>query len=106
MVTVRTEKPAFTFTAAVPAKPPPTAMEVIFSLESAVTLATPVAFVVVSLAIHANVCLSTTSTSTPAPMPALLPIASAPAMPRIFVSSRAATVTAAVPVWIVVSRSI
>ena len=95
VVMLKTETPTLTFTAAVPPKPPPTAIEVRLSVDAALTFTFPVAWTVARLAIDASVSLVTTSMSMPAPTPAVPPIASAPAMLRIEVSSLALTAAAA-----------
>ena len=86
-----TDTPTFTFTAAVPPKPPPTAIDVSFSLEFASTAALPVSVARTRDAIQASVCLVRTSTSIPAPTPAVPPKDSAPARLRTVVASLAAT---------------
>ena len=102
VVTEKTGTPTFTFTAAVPAKPPPTAIEVSDSLDVASTVALPLTDALTVPASHASVSLLTTSTSTPAPTPAVPPMASAPAMLRIDVVSVAETARPALgasPIW-------
>ena len=84
-----------TFTAASPAKPAPTAIEVAVSLDVAPTATLPVVETFARLAMEASVSLVTTSTSIPAPTPAVPPMATAPAMLRIVVVSLAVTDAAA-----------
>ena len=91
VVTEKTGTPTLTFTAAVPAKPPPTAIDVSDSLDVASTVASPLSVALTVPASHASVSLLTTSTSTPAPTPAVPPMAIAPAMLRIDVVSVAET---------------
>src|SRR5215217_1020000 len=91
VVTSKTETPTLTFTAAVPPKPPPTAIDVTFSVETASTVTSPVEVTVTPWSIHAFVVFSTTSTSTPAPTPAVPPIVSVPAIARMVVLSVAST---------------
>ena len=91
MVTLITETPAFTVTAAVPENPAPTEIRVMSSLEAASTVTLPRTVSALSLPMIAFVVLLSTITSTPAPTPALPPMASAPAMSRISVVSLAYT---------------
>ena len=91
VVTEKTGTPTLTFTAAVPAKPPPTAIDASDSLDVASTVALPVSVALSVPASQASVSLVTTSTSTPAPTPAVPPMASAPATLTIAVVSVAET---------------
>ena len=76
-----------------PPKPPPTASDMTFSLEVASTVTLPATVTLVFWPIQALVRLVITSTSTPAPTPAVPPMASAPARLRIFVVSLAPIAT-------------
>ncbi len=84
-----------TDTAAVPPKLPPAAIDVASSLEAASTVTLPVALIVTSFAIHASVVLLITSTSTPAPTPAVPPIPTVPERLNTDVMSVAETATPA-----------
>ena len=80
VVMLSTETAALTFTAAVPPKPPPTAIDVIDSLDSASTVMSPRTLAVTSGPIHAFVPLVIASTSTPAPTLAVPPTLTVPAI--------------------------
>ena len=98
VVMLSTGTPAFTVTAAVPLNEAPTEIEVIFSLEVASTVVSPAVVIVSFAPIEAVVVLWMTSTSTPAPTPALPPTASTPAVERIVVVSDALTARVPPPV--------
>ena len=92
----RIETPALSVIAAVPPAAALAAMEVIDSLERAATITLLLAVMIACFPMKASVSFVMTSTSTPAPTPAVPPNAIEPPAPRIFVVSEAAIAMLAV----------
>ncbi len=84
---------AWTFTEAVPPKPPPTEISVYVSVEFAATVTLPETVIEPPVPIEASVSLVKTSTTTPTPTPAVPPMPIVPARLRSFVVSVAETAT-------------